>query len=217
MDIKEKAASKPKKKWVRYLLLASGLVFGLVLIFVGSGRSTAGTEKAADDSAAMRDYAAETEEKVRKLCESVEGVGRGTVTVAVTLECGYETVYAEDSEKKTSQSGETVSGKYTKTGSGSSERPIKMVTRAPVIAGIGVVCRGGGNDASRADTAHLGCLRRRGGKDQRCRGKLRKKRVCGRQIDGSFCLIRRKRNKPRRAAIYIYRTKRLIGGHRNEI
>lgn len=97
---------------------------------VGSGRSTAGTEKAADDSAAMRDYAAETEEKVRKLCESVEGVGRGTVTVVVTLECGYETVYAEDSEKKTSQSGETVSGKYTKTGSGSSERPIKMVTRA---------------------------------------------------------------------------------------
>ena len=151
MDIKEKAASKPKKKWVRYLLLASGLVFGLVLIFVGSGRSTAGTEKADDDSAAMRDYAAETEEKVRKLCESVEGVGRGTVTVAVTLECGYETVYAEDSEKKTSQSGETVSGKYTKTGSGSSERPIKMDTRAPVIAGIGVVCRGGGNDATRAE------------------------------------------------------------------
>jgi len=91
------------------------------------------------------------QEKVRKLCESVEGVGRGTVTVAVTLECGYETVYAEDSEKKTSQSGETVSGKYTKTGSGSSERPIKMVTRAPVIAGIGVVCRGGGNDATRAE------------------------------------------------------------------
>ena len=69
------------------------------ILFVGSGRSTAGTEKADDDSAAMRDYAAETEEKVRKLCESVEGVGRGTVTVAVTLECGYETVYAEDSER----------------------------------------------------------------------------------------------------------------------
>ena len=78
-----------------------------------------------------------------------------SVTVTVTLECGYETVYAEDGEKKTASSGTSVSGKYATVGSGSSEQPIKTVTRAPVIAGIGVVCRGGGNELTRAELTAL--------------------------------------------------------------
>ena len=146
---------KPRKVWMRYLMLAAGLALGLLLIAFGSVRSGREDKNTESDSELMREYAAAVEEKATRLCESAAGVVRGSVTVTVTLECGYETVYAEDGEKKTASSGTSVSGKYATVGSGSSEQPIKTVTRAPVIAGIGVVCRGGGNELTRAELTAL--------------------------------------------------------------
>lgn len=145
---------KPKKAWMRYLLLAAGLVLGLALIAFGSGGGEK-SGKVSNEGKDMLEYAAAMEEKAVRLCESVSGVTRGTVTVTVTFECGYESVYAEDSDKKNTSSGSSVSGKYATVGSGSSQQPIKTVTRMPVIAGIGVVCRGGGDELTRSELTAL--------------------------------------------------------------
>ena len=40
-------------------------------------------------------------------------------------------------------------------GGGSSEAPIRIGVRTPRIAGIGVVCRGGGDDVTRAELISL--------------------------------------------------------------
>ena len=114
---------KPRKAWMRYLMLAAGLALGLLLIAFGSVRSGSKDKNTESDSELMREYAAAVEEKATRLCESTAGVVRGSVTVTVTLGCGYETVYAEDGEKKTASSGTSVSGKYATVGSGSSEQP----------------------------------------------------------------------------------------------
>lgn len=118
-------------------------------------RAAKKTDSAVSDAAEINAYAAALEEKARALCESASGVGRGSVTVTVTLDGGFDAVYAEDSEKKTSGTGESVTGKYATVGGGSSETPIKIGVRTPRIAGIGVVCRGGGDDVTRAELISL--------------------------------------------------------------
>ena len=149
-----KASKKARPAWRRYLLLAAGLAAGLLLIAFGSSGGKK-TDSAVSDAAEINAYAAALEEKARALCESAAGVGRGSVTVTVTLDGGFDAVYAEDSEKKTSGTGESVTGKYATVGGGSSETPIKIGVRTPRIAGIGVVCRGGGDDVTRAELISL--------------------------------------------------------------
>ncbi len=149
---------KPRAAWQRYLLLAAGLAAGLLLIAFGSssGNSGGSGHKAREnDIASMNEYAAALEAKARSLCEAVVGVGDGSVTVTVTLEGGFRNIYAEDSEKKSSQSGESVTGRHLTVGSGSSETPVKLGTDAPKIVGIGVVCRGGGDAVTRAELTAL--------------------------------------------------------------
>ena len=136
-----KASKKARPAWRRYLLLAAGLAAGLLLIAFGSSGGKK-TDSAVSDAAEINAYAAALEEKARALCESASGVGRGSVTVTITLDGGFDAVYAEDSEKKTSGTGESVTGKYATVGGGSSEAPIRIGVRTPRIAGIGVVCRG---------------------------------------------------------------------------
>ena len=139
-----KASKKARPAWRRYLLLAAGLAAGLLLIAFGSSGGKK-TDSAVSDAAEINAYAAALEEKARALCESASGVGRGSVTVTVTLDGGFDAVYAEDSEKKTSGTGESVTGKYA----------IKIGVRTPRISGIGVVCRGGGDDVTRAELISL--------------------------------------------------------------
>lgn len=128
-----------------------GRAFAYCIRFVGRQK----TDSAVSDAAEINAYAAALEEKARALCESASGVGRGSVTVTVTLDGGFDAVYAEDSEKKASGTGESVTGKYATVGGGLSEAPIMIGVRTPRIAGIGVVCRGGGDDVTRAELISL--------------------------------------------------------------
>ena len=83
------------------------------------------------------------------ICAQVAGVG--TVDVVVTLEGGYEYVYATDVK--------IVSGSETRTyitvGSGNSETLVYITERAPAITGIGVVCTGGMDAGVRREVTSL--------------------------------------------------------------
>ena len=81
-------------------------------------------------------YIAALESKIAGLCDSVDGVSR--VSVAVSLESGYQRVYARDDES------------YILVGSGASQGAVYLTEKPPAIGGIGIVCAGGGDPIIRA-------------------------------------------------------------------
>ena len=126
MDLKSKLSSLASGKglWIAVAAFALGL---LLMIFGGS--ETAEAKKGSEIS--VERYAAALEADIAALCESVSGVSR--VTVAVSLSGGIEYVYATDSK------GDPV------TLGGSSGGGLIVREKLPEIAGVGVVCRGGGD------------------------------------------------------------------------
>ena len=125
------------------LLLAGVALIGILLILFGgqigkSEKEEASAEKPSAVSAQeeLEVYQTYIEGRVKSLCESVSGVDN--VTVAVTLDGGFEEIYA----KEFSNGNET----YVVLGSGSNASALYLSREAPEITGIGVVCRGGGND-----------------------------------------------------------------------
>lgn len=118
------------KLWIIVLALAAGII----LIILGSrAAKKSDTEKDVSVSgSSVTQYEAALEAKIRNICEKVSGVS--DVTVAVSLDGGFENVYARDG-----------SDNYVLVGNGSNESGVFLGERAPVISGVGIVC-GGGDD-----------------------------------------------------------------------
>lgn len=121
---------------------------GLLLLLWGSfgGGEKAAARSNTDEIAA---YGLYLEEQAVRLCESVRGVSN--VTVTLTLEGGFEQIYAAD---------KTVSGvsqriEYVKLGSGSGAELCAVSVAAPRVTGIGVTCRGGKEPSIRAELTAL--------------------------------------------------------------
>jgi len=132
MDLKNYILQLKKSGKLKYLLII--LIAGIVLILVGSRMSKNGTEKQpeAAEAVSISEYEKLLEAKIKNLCEQVEGVSG--VTVALSLEGGYEYVYATDG-----------SDDYVLVGSGNDESGMFLAQKAPKISGIGIVCNGGGD------------------------------------------------------------------------
>lgn len=136
--------SSKSKLWI----ILGGAALGVFLILLGNGspKSTSQSNAAKsfdqDELILYQDY---LEERVVNLCQSVSGVGK--VTAVVTLEGGFEEIYATQWE-----SGNEV---YVILGSGSSASPLPISRALPQIAGIGIVCDGGGNAAVRQELTDL--------------------------------------------------------------
>ena len=119
----------------KYLLLGIGFLIGLGLLFYGNF----GAKDKANDAESLPEaqaYRETLKEEIGQLCRQVEGVGK--VTVLVSLEGGYEYVYARDED------GDCVS-----IGSGSGKTAAIENVLPPRIAGVGIVCDGGENAAVR--------------------------------------------------------------------
>ena len=137
-------SSSKSKLWI----IMGGAVLGVLLILLGNGAqksSTQGNTAISFDQDELILYQDYLEERVINLCQSVSGVGK--VTAVVTLEGGFEEIYATQWE-----SGEEV---YVILGNGSSASPLQISRALPQIAGIGIVCDGGGNAAVRQELIDL--------------------------------------------------------------
>lgn len=134
-----------------FLLVGVALI-GVLLILFGGQIGKSEKKETADDTPSAMDaqqeleaYQIYIESRVKSLCESVRGVEN--VTVAVTLSGGFEEVYAKEiSDEKES---------YVILGSGSNASALYLSRKTPEITGIGVVCRGGGNDDVRQELLSL--------------------------------------------------------------
>ena len=143
------AATPEEKNRGRLLIILIGACLGIILLVFGGELTERQEEPISADTVSneqdLNDYRKDLEERIRLLCESVEGVGN--VHVAITLECGYEEIYAT----------EIVNGEERPVvvGSGSSASALPVTRREPIIAGIGVVCSGGGNSDVRRELIAL--------------------------------------------------------------
>ena len=119
-----------RKKSGIWIMILGAFLGVLLLIYGGEEKSSDSTESRESE---LVEYTKNMEEKITELCSKVEGVKN--VSVAVSLESGFEYVYASDGDKTLT------------VGSGASESPVRVTEKPPVIAGVGIVCCGGGSPA----------------------------------------------------------------------
>jgi len=86
-------------------------------------------------------YAKMLEERIVEICSQVAGAGK--TTVVVTLDGGYQAVYAVNTQSSASG----YRSEFVLTGNGSSEKPLLIGYTVPRIGGIGIVCEGGKDPA----------------------------------------------------------------------
>ena len=132
-----------KEKWQRIVILCACGALGIFLVLFGSAdqNKQKNTQDGNLDAGGYdaQKYAEDLEDRVRQLCSRVVGVGE--VSVFVSLKGGYRTVYAFDTQSTSSGH----KSEIVLSGSGSDKSAIICAYENPEIAGIGVVCDGGGN------------------------------------------------------------------------
>lgn len=136
---------------LRLLLIVGGALLGVFLLLFGSGAFHSeeeapvdkGTYSTSEDEVLI--YQAHLEKRVKELCETVRGVG--SVTVIVSLESGFEAIYATEENDGNEQ--------YVILGSGASAQALFLSKASPSVNGIGIVCTGGDNPTVRRELTSL--------------------------------------------------------------
>ncbi len=129
---------KNKKNAMLIIVL---LIAGLFLLMMPTVNKN--TKSLSDNEERLTQYIDGLENKIATLCSKINGVSN--VSVTVYLESGFETVYAYNEESKATSNGINSEKKYVTVGSGNDESMVCIVEKMPAIAGIAVVCKGGGN------------------------------------------------------------------------
>lgn len=144
---KSHESDSPKKTYVWLMLL--GVIAGIALLFLGNRNSTPKNNPQATVYDLSQDeiiiYQNYLEEKVKKLCASVDGVGN--VSVIVTLEGGFSSEYATEYKDGNQE--------YVIVGSGSAQSGLFLTRSTPRLAGVGVVCHGGANPSVQRELISL--------------------------------------------------------------
>lgn len=136
---------------LRLILILAGGILGVILLLLANGKLLgketepldANTEPSAKQE--LEEYQTYLEGRIRGLCESVDGVSG--VVVAVTLSGNFEEIYATESVDGNEE--------YVIIGSGANASALYLSREAPEIAGIGIVCNGGGNANVRQELTAL--------------------------------------------------------------
>ena len=143
------------KKSGKLTVAILGILLGVGLLLFGNRLvkeetdDTPDTPEPGSEIRAVEEYRLALERRVADI--TAEVAGAGCVSVVVTLEGGYEYVYAYD--KKVTVGGESTT--YITVGSGADESLVFLCERAPAIVGVGVVCTGGGNESVRREITAL--------------------------------------------------------------
>ncbi len=144
----ENKKSKNSQKFIFVFILAAVGVALLLLGAYGKGEDKK-SENSEETSMNAEAYANYTEQRISELCEKIAGVR--DVHVVVTLEGGYNTVYAQNSQSGSSG----YKNEFVLTGNGSSEQAILVGYSTPKVSGVGIVCKGGGEDAIKKEIISL--------------------------------------------------------------
>ena len=147
---------KNQNKWQKIIFVALGGTLGVALLVYGNATAD---KKEAEAAAMMTEnaeldadaYAAMLEERVRSICQCIDGAGE--VEVFVSLRGGYRTVYAQDSQSGNSG----YKNEIVMSGSGSDKKAVVTAYENPEIAGVGIVCSGAGNERVRTQIISLVC------------------------------------------------------------
>lgn len=135
----------------RIAVLAALLLIGTLILLLPNGES-----HTADDSVQSLEvstYAEKLESRLCELCSHMSGVGE--VRVLVTLECGSETVYAENRTENFDSTSSAYSADYLIIESGDGETPVTVKQIYPQIRGVAVVCDGGASPSIKAKLISL--------------------------------------------------------------
>ena len=119
--------SEKKPRWIPIVILAIGIA---LMLFGSTVQSKDAATEASDTTVKdeLTRYQEYLEERVQSLCRSM---GLGETTAIVTLESGFEEVYASELRDGNEE--------YVIIGSGSGAHPLLLYSNAPEIMGIGVV------------------------------------------------------------------------------
>ncbi len=138
------------KKTIPFLI---GII-GVVILLLVSGEKDSGDKKTVEGMQSDIDaYTEKLEEKTKVLCEAVRGVSH--VSVAITLEGGFEYEYAKNSEYGKNSYGDERREEYLVIGSGSAEKCVVIRQKLPGIAGVGIVCKGASDENVRRELLQL--------------------------------------------------------------
>ena len=123
------------------VVVAVLLILGLLLLTLPSASNYSKSESSNEER--LKQYIDGLENKIGTLCSKINGVSN--VSVTVYLESGFETVYAYNEQNKATSNGINSEKKYVTIGSGNDEAMVCIVEKMPIIAGVAIVCKGGGN------------------------------------------------------------------------
>ncbi len=165
MDFKKKIddilSSKSKKAKLLTLLALIGICLIATASFFPSNKKNPKNNNENENEKQFfkktnDEYVNELEKKIDSMVSHIEGVGNSKVTI--TMENGIENIYA-NSEKKTSNSNENISGNPTQRNDtqrdvvlvdGNNGKQALIVTqKEPTVKGVVVVCQGADNDLVR--------------------------------------------------------------------
>jgi stage III sporulation protein AG len=144
--IKHISALKGKRAWI--ILLA---VVGAVLLVLPGIWNDSEDGDTDSDTAIL--YSEALEEKLERLCCSIDGVS--FARVLVTLDGGSEYVYAENTESRKSSDSTNTARDYLIIEGKSGSSPVVISEIYPKIRGVAIVCTGGDEPVMREKIVSL--------------------------------------------------------------
>ncbi len=136
-DFKEKIKKLSNTKG--FGLIVIGICAGLILLLIpDSSQNNESVSNPKTDSGL--DYCVFLEEKAEALIKELPEVE--DCAVFITLESGYQYIYATDQHVKESENGKETDKTIVLAGNGSGEAPILIKETMPKIAGVAIVCGG---------------------------------------------------------------------------
>lgn len=141
-------------------MLIGAACIGIILIIIGGSAGKSDSNKKSDavlpDDKSKYDiisYSELLEKKIKQLCESVNGVSN--VSVAVTLNSGFEYVYAVNQKSSSDAGDNNTITEYLIIKKGSEENVVYITGMAPQIKGVGIVCTNGSNENVKYEIINL--------------------------------------------------------------
>ncbi len=135
------AKVKGDKKTMAVLIVA---LAGMLLIMLSETGENDNKDNTSDNNSQYVMSENELCQELENLIENINGAGKAKVMI--TFEASAETVYAADSQEKTTKDGEKdINSEYIIIDSSGGETGMKLKIISPEVKGVAVVCRGAKN------------------------------------------------------------------------